>query len=168
MGVDFLGFPLEQGITVSKFKDIAGWISGPTLVVELDDPQAPWLQELPALVYQIQAANVQSLPSMPANQKWIVADSAAALLEVLPALGDIQDQVLFLEVTNWENANSESLARLAQQFQLWARIQDVRSLENLPTQLFAGISLRGFAEERAGLKDYGNLAEVLEALEVVD
>lgn len=163
MGADYLGFPVESGISLTKFKDIAGWIAGPTLVVELADFTADWRNELPGVVYQI---NVTQLTSITAESKWIVAGTGAQLLDALPKLMAAAAHVLFLEVSDASELTEHERNTLMGHFPLWAQIADATAIPWVLERGFSGISLLGFEEERTGLKAYGALAEILEALEV--
>lgn len=163
MGADYLGFPVEGGISITKFKDIAGWVSGPTLVAELTDPAADWRKELPELVYQIDVTHVTQIK---APQKWIVTGEGAMLLEALPRLQATANQILFLEVSDAARLAHTEVEALARHFPVWAQIADADSIRWVLENGFSGIALRGFDEERTGLKDYGALAEILEALEI--
>ncbi len=168
MGVDYLGFPLGRGIAIATFKDIVGWISGPALVIEWDDPAAAEQMDLPELIYQIQVEQVHHIAAFAPEQKWIVSGTAASLLLAQPTLLPVQSQILFLEVVDATQSPNETLAALADHFRVWAQIETVEAIPAVTAGIFEGIALRGFDEERAGLKDYGALAEILETLEVID
>lgn len=164
MGVSYLAFPINQGIELQAFKEIAGWVSGPALVAEVSDPAAPWLPDLPEVIFQCPVTLLPQADRLPRG-KWIVQGSGPALAACLDELRAHRDRILFLDLANTEAMDEAILNRLMQAFPVWVPPGN-QPIDALMARGFAGLSLEGFAEERAGFKDYGPLAAVLESLEV--
>jgi phosphoribosylanthranilate isomerase len=165
MGVSYLAFPIGNGIDLQTFKEIAGWISGPRLVAEVSDPAAPWLTGLPDIIRQFPIEMLTEAARRLQPGPWIVQGAAGKFIARMDELEALRDNILFLEVTDGGGCDGAMLKTLVGRFPVWAPAGS-RPVDALMQRGFSGLSLEGSAEERAGMKDYGSLAAVLESLEV--
>lgn len=166
MGVDYLGFPIGHGLSLEKFKDIAGWLSGPQLIVEVEELHPGWQPPLPDFIYQIDVAQANAIGSLAPTTRLVISGTGPELLNALPYLESTEAEILFLEVTDPNSLENIHLDRLAGSFNVWIAVTNTSELDRLAQRPFSGIALRGSEEAHTGLKDYGTLAEILETLEV--
>lgn len=169
MGVDYLGFPVGNGISFDSFEAIAGWVSGPGLIIET--PAVTFFEshlQIPHVCYQIELRPDVPIGNLPAGSKWIISGASSALLQAIPDLLKNKDRILFLETSDPQNIRDATHPLLSTAFPIWARADSVADMDLILNRKFAGISLRGSGEQRPGLKTYGALADILEALEVND
>jgi len=161
MGVEMLGFSViehtKNYISPKQYQEIRGWITGPQIVAEVYGIESP--EALPIVVEQYRPDYLEMGISEFEMLKPVIN------LPVILRLQDVPTQnfsVDFLLVTE---------ALLSQKFisPVLLEIQNKQRLDSiLTTTNLKGIALSGSQEIRPGLKDYVELAEILEALETDD
>ncbi|MEJ2004922.1 MAG: N-(5'-phosphoribosyl)anthranilate isomerase [Cyclobacteriaceae bacterium] len=172
MGVGMMGFPLDEGSSVSieQFKEITSWVEGPQLVAEFDDPDTNRILEVISSchpdIIQLRETNLLSALShieIPVILSWPIGK-----MEAVPQHFTI-DYLLIEPEGNAElsTAQKETIKILAKDYKvlLGAGINPANVMaliEELPVE---GLSLKGGDEIRAGYKDYDELADILELLE---
>lgn len=183
MGVAMLGFNLEPGtlhyIEPQKFLDLSEWVAGVSFVAEFSDadpetikrllPEYPvdYLQtDRPDYLEELQQSGLPLILR-------IVVNAASNPEEVEQVLAGFQQQVSFflLEATDKITADNELYHKLLSLGSKYKLVVDfgfeptaVNSLlEQYPLE---GLALKGGEEIRAGYKDFDQLAEILEGLEV--
>lgn len=163
MNVDMLGFVTvesqENYLPVKDFQDIRGWVSGPKVVAE---------------VYGLQSS--EQLDRIIENYRPDYLELSLQELELvqskLPILLRIDSQETFLP-----KKGLEPFAIITKNLDRKLFINEGKSLhfidlsdclnQEIPKdESFDGIVLSGSKEESPGLKDYDQLADVLESLEV--
>ena len=183
MGVDMLGFSLNQEspdfVEEAIFREIVGWVAGVKIVGELGSRTADEAVELLSRypVDYLQTDNAQAVVSLATLNVPLIlrADFAennqSSLKEICLASQPYVDFIL-LESDNVVLTEYEMsfLRRLSTRYPILlgfgfgaANIHFL--LEELPIK---GIALRGSQEIRPGLKDFDELAEILETLETED
>jgi phosphoribosylanthranilate isomerase len=167
MGVDWLGFPADS-IDPKTFAEITGWVTGPQLVLELSADAIPEsLSEYAVDIIQVNYQHLQK--SILFNHQLIVAvpltDWNLAKAELIKNKDRIQ-HILLLNLTGNKTEDVNILSEIA------AHTDVLISLEACPYSLheildfpIAGINIAGNSELKPGLKDYTELADVLEQLE---
>jgi phosphoribosylanthranilate isomerase len=179
MGVDMLGFILDPAspglVNASSFKEIVGWVSGVQLVGELggaDTTQAADILTRYTVDY-LQTDRVDLIPQlatlrMPLILRTNFAENSQSSLKEICAANRPYVDFFLLEsetvvLTEYEMS---FLRRLAIKYPILlgfgfsaANIHFL--LEEIPIK---GIAMRG-TKEIPGLKDFDELAEVLEAIE---
>ncbi len=168
MGVDWLGFPADS-IDPKTFAEITGWVTGPQFVLELS--AAPIPESLSDYAVDIIQVNYQQVRNSEvlSNHQFIVTLSLAdwnnAKAELIKNKDRIQ-HVLLLNLTGDKTTDENILSEIA------AQVDVLISLEACPYSLpeilafpITGINIAGNSELKPGLKDYTELAEVLEQLE---
>ncbi|MEI7584042.1 N-(5'-phosphoribosyl)anthranilate isomerase [Runella sp.] len=181
MGVEMLGFSIDEAaetyVDLKKFNDIRSWIAGVQIVAETELTEASLLLEKIER-YQpnaIQISNAELLP-------WLKSETARPLILKVEADQDA-DTIEEIMVKNapyvtyflLESGSDTPLAGDWQDFlnTLSARFSILLGFgittENATFLLddvnISGIALRGGEEIRPGYKDFGDLMDVLEALE---
>jgi phosphoribosylanthranilate isomerase len=181
MGVEMLGFSIDESaesyVDLKKFNDIRSWIAGVQIVAETELTEASLLLEKIER-YQpnaIQISNAELLP-------WLKSETARPLILKVEADQDA-DTIEDIMVKNapyvtyflLESGSDTPLAGDWQDFlnTLSARFSILLGFgittENATFLLddvnISGIALRGGEEIRPGYKDFGDLMDVLEALE---
>ena len=178
MGVDFLGFNLDQDaknyVTPEDFAAITGWVSGVNLVGEWSNSQD---YELTTVMDQY------PLDYLQLNARHAV-DLAEIKLPVIIKIDQIQPTFLsetferykklasYYLVESDDPVPEEVFSYCSQQAEdypiLWGSNVTIDNLDQVLRSGFKGIALSGGTELRPGYKDFDQLAEVLEALEIDD
>lgn len=172
MGVDMLGFPVQmQGdetLNLKAIKEITGWVSVPEFVLELTRAaELDQLEELHSLfTFQLPAAEIPSVTRSGINliaslgeEDWPLHKS-----KLLLHAGNIP--YLLLMPSRSHDALTSTIREISADFNILLRYSPaLGSLEEMLRMPIAGIALEGSQEIRPGLKDYGQLAEILEKLE---
>jgi phosphoribosylanthranilate isomerase len=167
MGVDWIGFPAAE-VNPTIFSEITGWLSGPQWVVELGCQ--PWgeLAAYPTSVWQCFLADLDKAFGLPGRimvqveiQDW--PQSKAKLL----SSADRIEAIIINKFSGILESDKKSVELISQHFPILIDMNEVGyELAEILTWNVAGIQLHGSSEERPGLKDYTQLADVLEKLEV--
>ena len=171
MGVDMMGFQFEESsrgyISPLTYQEITSWLSGPKYIGEFQNSSAK--QVLSVIgnydLKNIEVQNFQTAHEL-LNEELIVGLrllNSHEIFDLLPQ-GSIK-QLAYVIVpfsANWNEAQIDSLRS--------KNIFIDLSLEKDPLQVyeqyqFTGIALSGGDEIKPGLKDFDELADVLEALE---
>ena len=178
MGVNMLGFVVDDGseffISPEQFREISGWVAGVEFVGEISGSQIPELtgysfsylqvsdRALPeivhasgyACIFYINTANYvpeHIAQMMEEQQKYV----SYFLLEGLNP--DILDDAELERITTW-----------AASYPVWLGSGITpHNLEKLLASGIRGIALYGGAESKPGFKDYDELTDILEALDIV-
>ncbi len=178
MGVNMLGFVVDDGseffISPEQFREISGWVAGVEFVGEISGSQIPELtgysfsylqvsdRALPeivhasgyACIFYINTANYvpeHIAQMMEEQQKYV----SYFLLEGLNP--DILDDAELERITTW-----------AASYPVWLGSGITpHNLEKLLASGIKGIALYGGTESKPGFKDYDELADILEALDIV-
>ncbi len=181
MGVEMLGFSIDETVesyvNLKKFNDIRSWIAGVQIVAETELTEASLLLEKIER-YQpnaIQISNAELLP-------WLKSETARPLILKVEADQDA-DTIEDIMVQNapyvtyflLESSSNTSLSgdwpdflnTLSTRFSilLGFGITTENASFLLDDVNISGIALRGSEEIRPGYKDFGDLMDVLEALE---
>jgi phosphoribosylanthranilate isomerase len=177
MGVEWIGFnldpTLEQTIDLKKWKEISEWISGVKLVGEFGFTPAH-LAAATAADFKpdyIQLEDYQEVASMQIQAdynlmlKLDIRNRPAAELEEI--MKKFQDDVDFFVLYGRELPEADT-KKLMEQFPvIWGTVSS-KNLDQLLTYPIQGIEISGSDEIKPGLKDFDDLAEILEALEIDD
>lgn len=171
MEVNQLGFEIEEKsdnyIDPQTFKEIKGWLSGVEFVGEINTPNTPILTLIEQ--YELDAVQVQDL-----NQ---LKEAFATGLKVIFKANNLDDakkafttdfgQLLYVLL---ENATpDDGLLNLAKLHPVvLAADFDTPTLMNLIKSDIMGVAIKGGDEIRPGYKDFDEMAEILEALEIDD
>jgi phosphoribosylanthranilate isomerase len=154
MGVDLLGFPVgEGGLKPEQYKQLIDWVSGPEFVLEAYHSKSADLQYItdnyPGHYIEIGSHQLDWLSREDLN--FVVAIKAEEWVKIKG-----RKNVKFVEILEWnkEEIDPEIPALI--------NTDDVAAV--LKTN--HGIALSGSDEEKPGIKDYGAMADILEALEV--
>ncbi len=166
MGVDWLGFP-AQAINPTTFKEITSWVTGPQFILELGIEVPPNLHEYEIECVQTDAA-VMAHPALKSLQLII-----SLKISNWPALKDLvlaeSNNIIALVVTDLtgDRVKDHSILSEMSDFTVLLDTQNTPyKLSDLLAFPVSGLNLSGEEELKPGLKDYGELADVLEELEV--
>ncbi len=178
MGVDFMGFNLDpqstDRIDPQTFMAITGWVSGVSLVGEFDkflkENWAAVRDKYPIDVIQVSQPYLSDLRDLPCPLVvQITLGHSSNTSEVLKDFKDVADYYL-LEIADPVNTDMQ------EQIVSWCKKYPIL-LDGLisPTDIdswlqrgLKGIALKGGHEIKPGYKDFDDLADMLEALEVDD
>jgi len=177
MGVDLLGFPVKNAdgslLSPDKFTDITGWVSGPEFVLEAEETDLTELYKTisryPAQYLQLDASQLDLFD--PAHIERLIISFDIHYWEkwknkILQARPSIE----YLLIRNDSEGNPTDLQVLIDEMAQYCPVLLGFGIvkENLLEVLhlsIAGISLQGSEEEKPGMKDYNQLADILEGLE---
>lgn len=179
MGVDVLGFPIDQQlpqpVSPDEFQEITEWVSGPLFAGEFG-PTTIEDVKLALRSYQLDIIEIQQIDLVESvlllgKPMFFKADVSTpkaldALRSQLSYLDELVDAItltstnaaLTNELTHFMSFYNGNV-RLLRGFGLPAADADTYS--NL-----GGIALEATEEERPGNKDYGEVMDILESLEV--
>lgn len=176
MGVDMLGFDVESKISPEKYAEMVGWLSGVRLVAEFSQSGLAEINQI-LQNYYVDAIQVQREDILEELESKIKEDSQRPITIIfssdnLALLQQIAEKyasiVSFLLLRKAEKYDLSQIKTLAQSTNLI--IEGNYSIEHISNLLantnIKGIALEGSAEIAPGLKDFDELAEILEALEI--
>jgi len=167
MGVDWLGFPADS-IDPKTFAEITGWVTGPQFVLELSAGAIPEsLSEYAVDIIQVNYQHLQK--SILFNHQLIAAlsltDWNLAKAEIIKNKDRIQ-HILLLNLTGNKKEDVNILTEIATYTDVLISLEACPySLHEILDFPIAGINIAGNSELKPGLKDYTELADVLEQLE---
>lgn len=174
MEVDLIGFNLEKDqpsyISPENYKELTEWLSGVEYVGEFETYNATNIAETLKLytISAIQIANPSEIPALTALGLPIILKTSRENISQTPQGLNIS----YLLITGDDNALSEedieAVKTLAGSYNilLGTGINE-KNVESVLEQTGAkGIALQGGDELRPGYKDYDELADILEALEI--
>jgi len=170
MGVDLLGFPVggANGISLEKFKEINGWVTGPELVLEIASAE-----NATELIEQFYGNHIEIDASLLPLLKDIKDLSLLVRVElnnwskIASNLHPYKQYIKFLVAKNFQDASMKVIKEAAQHYSILAEYNEedgeLEELLDLPVE---GIALKGTDELKPGLKDYQQLSGILERLEI--
>lgn len=167
MGVDMLAFTVIEGqegyLPPNLYQEIRGWVAGPSVVASLYGLNSSAivssiLEHYAPEYLELSVQELRHLP--PAINRQLILNIYN--MEDLSGASAWHEKIAYVQV-------KESDARLVNEIKFPAllEIQSVDSIQDLLDRFSVqGVSLSGSPELRPGFKDYGNLADVLEQLEI--
>ena len=183
MGVAMLGFNLEPGtvhyVEPEKFRELSEWVAGVAFAAEFTEATPETIMRLIG-EYPVDYLQTDKAEYLEALQQLdlplvlrIVVNTATKLEDVKQVLEKHQQQVDFFLIEAQESlatnkALTDSLLSLSDEWTIVADLgvnagQVNQLLEQYPLK---GLAMKGGEEIRAGYKDFDELADILEALEV--
>lgn len=175
MEVDQLGFSIQETdpnyTDPAKFKEIKGWLSGVQYVGELDSKNTKSIADIVSNyeLDALQVANAAQVEEAQATGLPIIlqTDVSMITLEFLSSLKDKVDYFLIESV--YEGQVSPDLLALTKDYPIVLSYGfDASSVESLAGQGIKGIALKGGDEISPGLRDFDEMIDILEALEIDD
>jgi phosphoribosylanthranilate isomerase len=182
MYVDILGFCLEAGsaqyVSPTQFQEITGWISGIEYAGEFSDLDAYSIERLlpdyPSLTW-IESEDLDTLVQLKSlGKKLIYRVKLEELDSLLPKIELLQEHKITLHITSTNKPitidNESIIKKLSSQLNLFLGAgitpANANSLSELPG--LYGFALDGGDEIKPGLRDFDQLAAILESLELED
>ena len=194
--VEYIGFNLgPEGISSTELAAMLEWIQGPKFIGELDaglpgrltanEAAQTALSNTPVDGFQVDAIfgvdNIKQLLS-PLNRpvfleftvegyadldtiKDVVTEHASVVEQIL--LNFKKGGIQWQDLLAGQPISIDALAQMTEQFAIWMEIDGA-----LPSEIMAalpslkGLSVRGGSEEKVGFKDFDDLADFFEDLEV--
>ncbi len=181
MGTDLLGFNLDEEhpkrIEIQDYQAITAWLEGVKFVGEFENSNAEIIQELyKQLKFDFievkDAELLASLKDIPCKKiyRYFLKDNLNSVNDLFKEVSATASFIL-LESDNEQNLEKEDmviLSQLCEQYQIIlgygfnaANVEEV--IESIDV---GGIALKGGEEERPGYKDFEDLADILELLEI--
>ncbi len=185
MTVDLMGFSLDENsgtyVSPANFMELTGWVSGVNFVGEFGNTSEDYIRKnLPEYeIDYIQTDNPAILPQFAdVEQKLILrfdVDTLHNESEVASIMENTQSLVsyfLFESVKGiqYKSHVLQQVLKLGEKFPvlLGFNITDTNVLELIENNEIHGIALKGGEEIRPGFKDFDELADILETLEIDD
>ncbi|MDN4164053.1 hypothetical protein QWY31_01000 [Cytophagales bacterium LB-30] len=163
MGVEMMSFTFERSqasqIELALFKDIVGWIAGVKLVGDFGNEALPYVEEMLAEIpfdYVI-TENTAVAEALVQNGKAVIWKTTTPE-NLFPAAA-----YQWLDIPSLPVAEVPSSA---QNILFGGQISTENLAEIEQHSVIKGLVLKGSEEIRPGYKDYDQLADILEALEV--
>lgn len=169
MGVDLLGFPVSgpNAISLEKFKEINGWVTGPELVLEIDSSEnaAELVQQFYGNHIEIESSLLPSLKDVK-DISLLVRVDLSEWKKTSSLLHPFKQYIKYLVVKDYLDASIKVLKEVALDYSILAEYSSSDgSLEELLDLPVEGVALKGGEELKPGLKDYEELSGILEKLE---
>jgi phosphoribosylanthranilate isomerase len=169
MGVDMLGFSTSgpNSISFDKFKEINGWITGPKLVLEVHKTEDVEIA-LSTYLANFLEVNIDLLDSLKPRDgvSLIVRIDIGRWDKNLLSTSGRQD-IEHILIENYTRTNEETLKQISKTYPILLELNDSTfKLDEVLELPIDGIALMGSDELRPGLKDYNQLSQVLEKLDV--
>jgi phosphoribosylanthranilate isomerase len=164
MGCDYLGFRVGgKGLSPKEFREIAGWVPGPQLVVEVDHLENP--EEVARVLSELMPPLVQVEP----GQVAIVPATPRLVIRVTDTLDDYTSKLSALrhriEALILPGSIGAAVAtRLAETFLCLVHAPDYEP-PGWPAHSALGLDLPGRIESATGLVENLKLNNLLESLE---
>lgn len=188
MGVDLMGFCLdptnELSLSPEKFSEITGWISGVKLVGEFYESSSLVIKELinSYAIHYVQINNAEELAYLSTLNIPVILNIDVSLLEkteyLEEAIKEYADKVAYFVLTySGSEADSIIFDRFLPDITALSKDYPIilgfaisaNNVESIIKNIgVTGIELQGGDEIKPGYKDFGELADILEALEVDD
>jgi len=172
MGVDWLGFPLQE-IALDRFTEIRNWLAGVQIVGEFTKASAAQIKEMVA-TYQPDVIEIDSSVSLVAIQEIAIPKILRVNIDSdnLPAIFAASAPYVthFLLVGD----SPDSLSGMEASVEIWAaqysiilglEIPDDDLEEWVEQSSIQGIGLLAGQEDRPGFRDFTDLMTILEKLE---
>jgi phosphoribosylanthranilate isomerase len=172
MGVEMMGFPLDEGsvVSIEDFKEMTSWIEGPKFIAEFTSPSTNRVLEVisgchPDMIEIQDTSFIKDLAhiQIPVILRWPITK-----LDAVPQHLDVAYVVLEDDnAIQLSSAQKDLIKTIGEDYKIllgsgFSPANVLALCEELP---IAGISLKGGDEIRAGYKDYDELADILELLE---
>jgi len=184
MTVDILGFSFEPAhpdyIDPNKFTAITEWLSGVAFCAEFEMADAEQirdtLEQYPEIDY-LQITNPDYLPALKLLQKPIILRLSTSLMTDWVRLEQLLEKstsdvtfFLFERDTSREIASVKDVLNIAEDYPvlLGFGLEEDNVQKLLEQGDLKGIALRGGDEIKPGYKDFDELADILEAIEIDD
>ena len=178
MGVNMLGFVVDDGseffISPEQFREISGWVAGVEFVGEISGSQIP---ELTGYSFSYLQVSDRALPEIVHASGYaciFYINTANYVPEHIAQMMEEQQKYVsyfLLEGLNPDILNDAELERItpwAASYPVWLGSGITpHNLEKLLASGIKGIALYGGTESKPGFKDYDELADILEALDIV-
>jgi phosphoribosylanthranilate isomerase len=168
MGVDMLGFPVgDDGLKPEEYKQMIEWVAGPELVLEVYHSQMEDLKAItdnyPGHYIEVGRNQIHWLSDKSLN--FIVAIEARDWVNVY---GDLmgKENVKYIELIDASRQDASAVRAIGTHFPVLVSVKNTDSLAETLKLNSAGIALTGSDEEKPGIKNYGHVADILEALDV--
>ena len=182
MYVDVLGFSLEEGtphyISPSQFQEITGWISGADYAAEFTDSDVYTIErrlaDYPGINW-IESSDLDTLVQLKDLGKELIYRVTMEEIEsIFPKIDVLNQQHITLHLTSTENNlsidNEVIIKELASKVKLFLGFginpENASLLAEIPG--IAGLAMDGGDEIKPGLRDFDQLASILENLELAD
>ncbi|MBX2893949.1 MAG: hypothetical protein KF763_00800 [Cyclobacteriaceae bacterium] len=166
MGVDWIGFPAAE-VSPTQFIEITGWLSGPQWVIELYEQPWPLPEQYPVTIWQCVVNDFELALDYPGSLMVLISIQQWPEVKqrLLANRNRIDCLVVFL-FTDTMDVDKATLAEIQQYFSVLIDLKfTTYPLSEIITWPNAGINVHGSNEQKPGLKDYEQLADVLEKLE---
>jgi phosphoribosylanthranilate isomerase len=185
MTVNLMGFSLEDNsasfISPANFMELTGWLSGVNFVGEFGNSSEEYIRKnLPEYeIHYIQTDNPAILPQFEdVSQQLILRFNidtlrqAGEVTEIMKKTQAYVSYFLFESVKGiqYKTHILQQVLELSKQYPivLGFNINDSNVLELVQNNDIKGIALKGGKEIRPGFKDFDELADILETLEIDD
>lgn len=169
MGVDLVGFNTvptrENYLNPTMFQEIRGWITGPSIVAELYQviSTAASVEIIAQYVPDYLELAVDDLRFLPADNTLPLLVSCRADTQ-LQDLERFKSTLAFILLAEADKALAE---KFTADYKILIKLQSTTALQAMVDDpAIAGVTLSGSPELRPGYKEYGDLADVLEQLDI--
>lgn len=170
MGVDMLGFSVTEGknnfVSPELFKEIRGWFTGPSIVAEAYGIKSN--DDLPAIIQNylpdfIEVALPDLLKIHSPSSTFILSTTYEEINSREGEIAPYRNQIAYIILP--ANTDTQSLDDITRSYRVMLGADESSTAESLLKSNVKGVALKGSEEEKPGLKNYDQLANILEGLE---
>jgi phosphoribosylanthranilate isomerase len=167
MGVDFLGFRVIEGqenfTSPKQYQEIRGWVTGPQIVAEVYGIQTP--EDLAAIQENYRPDYLE----LGLAELHRIGSSITLPIILTLNPGETLPHNILTPAYLLVPEKTDHLEKLVPDFEVLVTVTTAGELEEaLGMTGITGVALSGGKEIRPGLKDYDDLAGILESLETDD
>lgn len=180
MGVDMLGFCFskdsEHYIDLEKFEEIVNWVSGVHIVAEFGQEEKEKTESILSK-YDfdgIQSSNLETAKYWKSKNKKVIYNVDINSDEDMNSFQSVLSKYSIFDFIQINCTNETLVASLENELVSWSQkinvlksfnVSDEGIINDIQKGQFKGISLSGSEEEKPGMKDYDEIADILEAIE---
>lgn len=167
-GVDYIGFLLNSDIPTASIKEMMDWVEGPTYIGEIAT-----LDSTPAIIESTIELDIQKVSTGPFFNGYIPPSLLQISTHIYPDFNKNQEEAILKIDVPFEKLIIDELSAVSQycsQGQIWLDLEyDVAHvLEVIKSINPYGLIIRGGDEEKVGLKNFEDLDEIFDLIEVFD
>ena len=176
MGVDYLGFNVEEGqsnyLAPEPFKEMTSWVSGPEFVGEFNNSNLEEIINISS-TYSIKAVQVSNLELVKElhnlDYSVIVDLPSKSFNRELAETRSSFVSAFMLRLETYEEEELGRIASLAADFPIILGGDiSTQHLESILEKPFQGIAMQGGDEVKPGYREFDEMADILELLELED
>ncbi len=166
-GVDYIGFVIDSGLSVTSIKEMIDWVEGPEYIMELEG-----IDSSPETIGAMAGLELSKVMTTPFFGGYLPPSMIHLPSNIFPKVNHADEQIIKIEGSfgSLREDDLSSLRQVCSQNKIWVDVDfSVEDLDYLLNEISPlGLIIRGGVEEKVGLKNFDDLDAIFEHLEVFD